>query len=295
MSESPRAPAADAAPRTFLLGMGVQKAGTSWLHAQLARQPFADFGPLKEYHVLDAAHLPSCRRYLVTRTQAAAAALRRAAGGEAGHVQLRRSLQRSLDRYVAHFAELLDAPGVRLTGDLTPSHSGLGASVLAAVRDAFGRRGVAVKAVLLLRDPVERCWSAVRMIDRKRDGSAADATGEADRLRAYFRTENAVFRTDYASIASRTRSVFPGDAAHVALYEEMTTPHEIARLGDFVGGALRIDDPGTRVNASPKQAEIPDDLADEVARFYAEAYAFARREFGAARIDRLWPHARRVP
>ena len=42
---------------TFLLGVGAQKAGTSWLHDQLDRRKDADFGFLKEYHVFDALEL----------------------------------------------------------------------------------------------------------------------------------------------------------------------------------------------------------------------------------------------
>ena len=36
-------------PGVFLLGIGAQKAGTTWLHAQLNRRRDADFGFLKEY------------------------------------------------------------------------------------------------------------------------------------------------------------------------------------------------------------------------------------------------------
>ena len=43
--------------KTFLLGVGAQKAGTSWLHDQLNRRRDADFGFLKEYHVFDALEL----------------------------------------------------------------------------------------------------------------------------------------------------------------------------------------------------------------------------------------------
>ncbi len=37
----------------FLLGVGAQKAGTSWLHQQLHSRPDANFGFCKEYHIHD--------------------------------------------------------------------------------------------------------------------------------------------------------------------------------------------------------------------------------------------------
>jgi hypothetical protein len=43
---------------TFVLGIGAQKAGSSWLHAQLNRRRDAEFGFLKEYHIHDARTLP---------------------------------------------------------------------------------------------------------------------------------------------------------------------------------------------------------------------------------------------
>ena len=43
---------------TFVLGLGAQKAGSSWLHAQLNHRRDAEFGFLKEYHIHDALTLP---------------------------------------------------------------------------------------------------------------------------------------------------------------------------------------------------------------------------------------------
>ncbi|MDA7431157.1 hypothetical protein N8463_01720 [Synechococcus sp. AH-601-P06] len=43
---------------TFVLGLGAQTAGSSWLHAQLNRRRDANFGFLKEYHIHDARTLP---------------------------------------------------------------------------------------------------------------------------------------------------------------------------------------------------------------------------------------------
>ena len=45
--------------RTFLLGLGAQKAGTAWMHRYLESSPQCDPGFRKEYHVWDAVDLPS--------------------------------------------------------------------------------------------------------------------------------------------------------------------------------------------------------------------------------------------
>lgn len=38
----------------FLLGVGTQKSGTSWLYTQLQKSPETNMGLLKEYHIWDA-------------------------------------------------------------------------------------------------------------------------------------------------------------------------------------------------------------------------------------------------
>ena len=44
-------------PRTFLLGVGAQKAGTTWLHKYLTASPQMVRGYRKEYHVFDSSDL----------------------------------------------------------------------------------------------------------------------------------------------------------------------------------------------------------------------------------------------
>jgi len=49
---------------------------------------------------------------------------------------------------------------------------GVGAQkVFKSIQDGFERRGVTLKVIFLMRDPIQRCWSAVRM--RRRNARAA--------------------------------------------------------------------------------------------------------------------------
>jgi hypothetical protein len=40
--------------KTFILGVGAQKGGTTWLHRQLNKNKNIDLGFRKEYHIFDA-------------------------------------------------------------------------------------------------------------------------------------------------------------------------------------------------------------------------------------------------
>lgn len=44
--------------RTFVLGIGAQKAGTTWLYKQLAQCPGFATGLEKEYHIRDVREVP---------------------------------------------------------------------------------------------------------------------------------------------------------------------------------------------------------------------------------------------
>ena len=49
--------------RTFVLGVGAQKAGTTWLHSYIASNATAHMGFTKEYHIWDAVHSPLCKNF----------------------------------------------------------------------------------------------------------------------------------------------------------------------------------------------------------------------------------------
>ena len=50
--------------KNFILGVGCQKGGTTWLHQQLNKSKNTDMGFLKEYHVFDALYVPECQGFL---------------------------------------------------------------------------------------------------------------------------------------------------------------------------------------------------------------------------------------
>lgn len=276
--------------RTFLLGMGAHKAGTTWLHSVLSALPEADFGDLKEYHVLDAIHEPTYRNFTVTGRKIAASWLRTMRGDPLGAgMRLRRRLQRDPEAYFDYFAGLLQGR-VRLTGDITPTYASLSPQALLQIREGFARRGVTVKTAFLMRDPVERAWSAVRhgRRNKARRSEALPLSEEAD-LQNTFNQPKALLRASYDRTAASIRQVFSPEDSYFGLYETLFSAAEIDRLSTFLGCEISNPDFEKRVNVSPKGAPISPGLASAIAEEYRASYAFARQEFGAELIDRLWP------
>lgn len=276
---------------TFVLGLGAQKAGTTWLHDYLSGMEGADFGFQKEYHILDARHLPDCAAFHQSRAARARELLAAEPCDFKANPTLWREIAFEADTrlYYDYFASLLShGQSVRLTGDISPSYSGLPPEVLADLREAFAVRGVRVAAVFLMRDPVERCWSAVRMARRRRGRTEGDEAGDVLR---YARSSLAEIRTRYDRTLEAIDAVFPPEDCFLGFYETIFTEAELKRLCGVLGMPFRKPDFGRRFNGSAKQAAIDPATRAAIAQCFGPVYSAMIARFGADLIASIWPSA----
>lgn len=267
---------------TMVLGIGVPKAGTTWLHSYLRAMPGFDPGFTKEYHIWDAVFVPECRRYLVPDGKPVL---------EPAQL-LRREMQRHPQAYFQYFRNLTDRPGVLMTADITPSYCGLGPEQLAFVYDGLKGAGLHVKVVLLLRDPVERCWSMLRMFRRDPALGAINGLdlklGDDALLRDYAASANARVRTSYdRTLASLAHSGIPAQDVYLGLYEEMFEPQHLSALCRFLGVPLRPELALQRVNVSPKSQTISSETWTLVAQRFCSSYSAAAKIL--PQVRQLWP------
>ena len=270
------------APGVFLLGLGAQKAGTSWLHAQLNRRRDADFGFLKEYHIHDALTLP--------------------AAGFSG--RSRRSLlkprtwrrQRFLDRperYYAYFAGLLRRPGIQLTGDITPSYCGLSASTLLTIHAGFINQGIPVKPLFLMRDPIERIVSSLRMQRRKQ--GLQDSAGEIQALRDLCRErpERINLRSDYGHTLTALQDSFGLKQCFIGTYEQLFHRDYWAELCRFLGVQYQEPQWEQRVNVSRTDTDLPEELLKQLGQWQEATLAAVQLHCPELDLNQLWPTASR--
>lgn len=278
---------------TFFLGLGGQKCGSSWIQAYLAARPGSDFGRLGEYQAWEHRLGGVFARYAVDRPSLAErlrARTKMAVGASEPAAHLRWRLQSDPEEYFDYFAGLLARRGILRTGDVTPSYAALPAGDLITIRQGLEARGMTVRAIYAMRDPVERLWSQLRMdIER---GRADEAQYPAEALLAFSKTPEAQARSDYDRTLATLEEVFAKDERHICLFEEVFTPEGIANLSRFAG----VDaDPGAGervVNERPGRRSFSDEVTREVARALAPVY-----EAAAARLPQittLWPSARFV-
>ncbi|NIJ43342.1 hypothetical protein FHS78_003656 [Parvibaculum indicum] len=167
----------------------------------------------------------------------------------------------------------------RLFGEITPSYSLL---PVAGFEDV-ARRFNEVKVIFLMRDPVERVYSQLRM--HKRNGTA-HSDGEAAFLKAL---EDPVYleRGYYHKTLTRLYSVFSRDRVFTGFYENLFSDAEVARLCDFLGIPFQPGAYGKMINAAPERTALAPHLVAEARARFAEAYDFCFTEFGE-RVPESW-------
>ena len=269
-----------ASDATFLLGVGAQKAGTSWLHDQLHRRSDADFGFLKEYHVFDALELERFASFRPKRpTPLKWRTWRRA-----------RFIARP-ERYFDYFASRLKPTQIRLTGDITPSYAGLSAESYQRIKKAFAQRGVQTRAVFIMRDPVERFLSQQRMQLRKR-GLLTPAHEIEHLNKASLKlVKRDSPRNDYPATLDALRDGFAASEVFIGLYETLFTPAAHRELCRYLGIPEQVPDLSHRVNASQATTSVPREVLQRLGRHFAPLVTAVQNRCPDLAVEQHWATA----
>ena len=258
--------------RTFLLGVGAQKAGTTWLYNALSASPKVNFGIQKEYHIWNALYSDLFTDLRLSREK-------HAAGIKEDVCYL---MQSQAGYYASYFNRILNS-GTQLTGDITPAYSILAEEDFRCVRKQLDGIDARLRIVFLMRDPFERCWSAIRMY--KRLGNITDSDEEM--LLERYAHSDFVLRTRYDCTVRNLRSVFCETELYFGLYETMLFESELQRMSDFLGTSINRAAINERHNASPKLQTISPQTKAAMLCFYSEVYEFCFNEFPESRTHWL--------
>ncbi len=264
--------------RVFLLGLGAQKCGTTWLHRYLAQDPSFNGGIAKEYHVWDALDIPVMRHKLGNFMD-----IRR--GGKFAE---RYRMQKKTDRYFDYFDGLLH-DDVSLTADISPSYSGLGVSRMEFIRDEFAQRNIKARSIILIRDPLSRIKSAVKYNLRKRNYNEGIRKGETQflpALKQYYQSEECKIRTTYQDTIRNAYAVFGKADTYVGIYESMFEPNEIRRLSLFCKVTSRPELTEVYYKRKSGNTEENQELNERIRDAYKATYDFCFEVF--PRTKTLW-------
>lgn len=279
--------------KNFILGVGCQKGGTSWLRSQLKKSKNVDMGFTSEYHVFDALYVPECERFLSGKLET----LQKTSldlDGLSKKSQLLKHINFYIDtqNYYDYFDYLWYRGGDDLTtvGDISPTYSALPESALRTIKSELEARGFKVKVVFLMRDPIERCWSMARMQRKRllRKNPNKALTDEQQYLEKLFSTSQCVIRTKYEITVKNLELVFDQGNIFYSCYENLFEDKTINRLKSFLYLANFDPDINHHANVSKKTSsapEIDEALASKIVNFYRDTYEFCELKFG---VKELW-------
>ncbi|MGG6238271.1 sulfotransferase [Nodosilinea sp. AN01ver1] len=227
------------------LGIGAQKAGTTWLWSILKSHPDVWMPPKKELHYFDRDRKYPSWSYLSEKHL-----LNRLTGSETYHKEFRRLLKEDLTSAVRsgslqqmrwmmrfYFGSYDDpwylslfADGENLLkGEITPDYSLIDLEDIQAIKALLPK----LKIVLLLRNPIDRAWSQVRFEYTK---GRFDQLDESAKIRHILDQPKVSKRSEYVRMVNDWISVFGKESVFVGFYDEIVSNPQnlIQKVCDFL-------------------------------------------------------------
>jgi len=268
------------------IGIGAQKAGTTWLHRNLSVHPEI-FMPRKEVHYFD--------RKMDDRSNAVSRLLGKRPADQQWRRQTKhwlglhaktlssRELLWDLKYYMRTYdddwyASVFEPSRGRVTGEITPAYSALEPDVVARVH------GLApdAKIIFMVRNPIERVWSqAVMSYDKVEKGSA----GSVSERKLLRRTGRDSFQslTDYLKTLDTWRRFYAEERIFVGFLEDVYFfPQELLQA---IYGFLDVDtsfrprEPEKKVHAR-SESSMPSGVAVRLAQDYHQQTKRFEEHFG---------------
>jgi hypothetical protein len=225
--------------------VGSTKSGTSWFYRQLVRHPDCYFRTIKELHYFNT--MQSERPdYMIKKLDRERLRLRRKIVGESSSVKLRlrrrivdlrqwsEVLGQRTENLAAYSAYLMANRGSRrVVGEVTPAYATLPVETLRRMADMAED----VRIVYLMRDPVARLWSHVRMLAARQKNSATLFDQFVTEKFEAMMTTDPLFgeRGNYAAAIEKLTAVVRPARLLMMFNEDLTTDVGMAQLWDFLG------------------------------------------------------------
>lgn len=250
------------------IGIGAQRSGTSWLYRHLGEHPELWLPPIKEIHFFD-------------RLGAAASAKREKLYNDFRQRYRAYTSAKTLPkvkqpnfawdinyffrpRNFSWYSSLFKQGADKVTGEITPQYMLLSKEI---VEEIYSLNPL-MKVILIMRDPVDRVWSAVvRHFVTNHKRTMQDINEEE--LLIFAKNQGTVLRTNYLRTLSIWESVFPSIQIHIDFFDNIQqNPIDVLlRIFEFLdveksSEYMRVD-PQQKVASSTKKAKVAIPLALE--------------------------------
>jgi hypothetical protein len=244
------------------LVIGAQRAGTTWLHRVLRQHPALWLPPVKELHYFD--RLDTRRTILDSKER------RRV--GVKGLLSFdqwfyRYWFARRTDAWYAKLFHEARAKGL-ISGEITPAYATLDEGTWRRVQ----RMNDKIKLVFIMRDPLDRSWSAVNNAHKKGKGGTGSHLTIENAI-AWMHTPGCVARSSYVDTIMRLEGIFPSSQLYFCFFEDLRDRPQglAARILTFLGAdpneVNEMEFPEA-VNVAAGRKPIPAAVKREMAQEY---------------------------
>jgi hypothetical protein len=251
------------------LVVGAPRAGTSWLYAVLRQHPSLWLAPVKELHYFD--------KPVRTRTWFDPYERRRVRPIKLDSWYLSYLLGKRSDEWYAKLFAKAKLRGL-LAGEATPDYAVLATDVFKRIE----LMNPNVRLILVMRDPIDRSWSALNNAAKKGRANLSDINTAIQ----WARREGPKARSTYIHSIERLERVFPNDQIHYCFFDDLAT-----RPAPFVDGVLSflgVDSIDAQllssapINAVAKGRPIPFEFAREMAKDFLPSVCDLCKRFDGA-------------
>lgn len=240
--------------KTFLLCVGSERCGTSWLYNFIKQIEGVDLGDFKEYHFFDSINIPEFKYYADMNKK---------------HDVFYKFYENDTN-YFDYFKNILENNS--LTGDFSPGYSALTENVLLNIKETFNNINIDVKTILLLRDPVNRHISATNMRIKREHIKLNDK--EYNKL-LLDNMQDQVFKIHSSYTKSHNNFIKIFDKNHRTIkYENLFQENTINSLCEFLNLSNDIPNFNIKINNSEYNNNIYDDTIEKLKNHYANEINF---------------------
>lgn len=277
----------------FFLGIGCQKGGTSWLYNYLASHPNVNLGATKEYHFFDTVLMPHGKAIVedVRSQNKNFHLVHKLATNKDEVSRLLLRFYQKPETYFNYFRSMYSAsPATLLVGDITPEYALLPLEQMQAVKKMCLKEGISPKIVFIMRDPVERIWSAVRMHRKiySEKYSVNDTRTDDELVQSRFKRKDIEIRTRYEQTIQTIEAVFEPHQIHYEFFEQLYSKAAINKLNHFLNIPPHPPCFEQKINAVEKVSKISPKTRCLIQNYYFNTYQFLYKKFGKENIERLW-------
>lgn len=270
--------------RTLLIGIGAQKAGTSWLGDYFNTHKNIYMSPIKELHYFDRRQNAGTVNRYANRVARRIRMLDSAGGKWDETLTAADQLVDAADRFAMIFDErryvrfFTDRASEqhRVMCEITPSYATLSANDFGRIKACHPK----VKLLFILRNPADRVWSHVRY------GSRGTLTVEVDPNEVIQR-QGVLLRTDYERTLRRILTVFARNDVHVEFYEHLFNDNTIRGICEFLDISFQPGNYSEFVNATGNKAQLPEQHRILFARAFRHVYKYVGELF-PGRLPDQW-------